>query len=52
MNYSIPKKWCSYCKDPIYDDEEYDVEGSEIFHKECLEQKNTYYDSLSFDEEI
>ena len=39
-------KWCAYCKDEIFEDEEFGIEGSEIFHLFCLEQKNTYYDSF------
>ena len=42
--------WCAYCHSPIYSDEEYAIEGSEIFHPECLEQKNTYYDPYGDDE--
>jgi len=38
------KKYCAYCHNPIFDEENYAIEGSEIFHPECLEQKNRYYD--------
>lgn len=43
--------WCAYCKDPIYRDQEYQVEGSMIFHPECLAQKNRYGEFLSDDSE-
>jgi len=36
--------YCAYCKDEIYITEEFTIEGSEVFHPECLEQKNTFYD--------
>lgn len=35
--------YCAYCKDEILVNDEYVVEGTEIFHPECLEQKNTFY---------
>jgi hypothetical protein len=38
--------YCAYCKNEIFEDEEYLIEGSEIYHPDCLEQKNTYYDSF------
>lgn len=36
--------FCAYCKSEIIEREEYVIEGSEIFHPFCLEQKNNYYD--------
>lgn len=41
--------YCAYCKSPIYEDEGYVIEGSEVFHPECLEQKKTYYDPYGDD---
>lgn len=42
--------YCAYCKDEILEYDEYAVEGSEIFHPDCLEQKNTFYDPSRVDE--
>lgn len=42
--------FCAYCHDEIHSDEDYDIEGSEVFHVECLEQKNTYYDPIDDEE--
>ena len=38
--------YCAYCKEKILEGEFYTIEGSEIFHPFCLEQKNNNYDSF------
>lgn len=43
--------WCGYCKDPVFEDDTYEVEGSEIFHPDCLCQMNTFHNSLDDNEE-
>jgi len=46
------KKYCAYCKNEILETEEFEIEGSEIFHPFCLEQKNSYCDSFGDNEDL
>ena len=36
--------WCSYCKDPIYEGDDYVVSGGDKYHPDCHKQMNTYAD--------
>jgi len=40
--------WCGYCKDPIYDDDDYVIYNDKSYHVECFKQMTTY---PSFDDE-
>jgi len=42
--------FCNYCKDPIFEGEEFVVEGERIYHKFCYMQKNNYYYYLDDEE--
>lgn len=45
------RKWCAYCKDEILEEEELEVIGCEIYHKDCAEQMVTLYDPFDVTEE-
>jgi len=36
--------WCSYCKDPIYEGEDYVVSQKDKYHKDCYKQKQCFDD--------
>lgn len=38
--------YCSYCKDPIYEDDAYVVENEKLYHPDCYQQMNTFLDSF------
>jgi len=42
------KFWCSYCKNPIYEDDDYVVSGDEKYHTECYKQMNTFSDPFDW----
>lgn len=48
---SKPECFCAYCKDPIFPEDEKAFEGSNVYHKDCLEQKNKFYDPLELTDE-
>ena len=43
--------YCGYCKNPVYDYEDFSYIKGTIYHKECEEQSKTYVDDELIDEE-
>ena len=41
--------WCVYCKDPIYENEDFHKQKSLMYHSDCWKQKNNIVEELRFD---
>ncbi len=39
------KVYCAYCKDEVYE-EDMTLSGSEVYHRDCLEQKECHMDEF------
>ena len=45
------KGFCTYCKDPIYEGDKYEVVDGNLYHLECNEIMCLYYDSFDIAED-
>ena len=41
--------WCAYCKDPIYEDEDFRHVNGFYYHEFCYRQMNEIYDKKYYD---
>lgn len=41
--------WCSYCKDAIYEEDEYVKNNGSVHHLDCWKQKNNVIEELNLD---
>jgi len=41
--------WCSYCKDAIFETDDYVKNNGSIHHVECWKQENDIIEELKFD---
>ena len=42
--------YCTYCKESIYEGDDYVVSGGEMYHPDCYGQMNTFYDPFDLGE--
>jgi hypothetical protein len=41
--------WCSYCKDPIYEDDDFHKQNGSMYHTDCWKQEHDIVEELKFD---
>lgn len=41
--------YCPYCKDALYITDKIKVEKGKLYHKECCETKNMYFDPFELE---